>query len=217
MREVLDELRDAILHGEYAPRQRLIETELMQRYRTTRFVLRNALTRLAADGLVELQPNRGARVREITAAEAIEITEIRRAVESLVAARAAQRVTDEGIAELGALAEAMTAAVAQMDMLRYSELNAELHATVRRIADHGAAAKIIAQMHGQLVRHQFRLALMPGRPSVSLPEHLAIIDAIRARNPAAAEQAMSAHLDSVLKTLATFTDSDTPVLYGPAT
>ena len=202
MNDVFDELRAAILRGEFAPLQRLIETELAERYGTSRFVLRTALTRLATEGLVELQPNRGARVRAISIDEAIEITEIRRAVEGLVAARAAQRITDQEIAELGALGEAMTTAVANADMLRYSQLNARLHGQVRRIARHATATRIIEQLHGQMVQHQFRLSLQPGRPSVSLPEHLAIIEAICARDPERADRAMRVHLDSVLKALA---------------
>lgn len=202
-RDVLAELRSEIMRGDYAPRQRLIETELAERYASSRFVLRNALTRLAAEGLVEMQPNRGARVREITVAEAVEITEIRRAVEGLVAARAAELVTDDEIDGLRALGEQMSAAVAGTDMLRYSELNAQLHGRLRAIARHESATRIIEQLNGQLVRHQFRLSLLPGRPSVSLPEHLAIIAAVSARDPAAAEQAMRAHLTSVLATLTT--------------
>src|SRR5689334_17111309 len=136
MTDVQAELRTAILRGEYAPRQRLIETELTERYATSRFVLRNALNRLASEGLVEFQPNRGARVREISVAEAIEITEIRRAIEGLVAARAAERVTEAEVAELRALGAEMTAVVQRADMLRYSELNAALHGKVRAIARH---------------------------------------------------------------------------------
>ncbi|RSM74843.1 GntR family transcriptional regulator [Actinoplanes sp. ATCC 53533] len=209
MSDVLAELRAAILRGEYAPRQRLIENELVERYGTSRFVLRNALTRLANEGLVELQPNRGARVREISVDEAIEITEIRRAVEGLAAARAAERITDAEIAELRALGAQMTAVVNQADMLRYSELNAQLHATVRSIARHASAKTIIEQLNGQMVRHQFRLSLMPGRPSVSLPEHLAIIEAVCARDPARAEDAMRTHLTSVIEALVTFAASVT--------
>lgn len=205
MADVFDELRGAILRGEYVPRQRLIESELIERYGTSRFVLRKALTRLATEGMIELQPNRGARVREISADEAIEITEIRRAVESLVAARAAQRITDAEIAELKALGVAMAEAVANLDMLGYSELNAKLHSAVRRIADHKTATRMIDQLHGQMVRHQFRLSLVPGRPSVSLPEHQAIIDAVCARDPERAEQAMRTHLDSVLKMIVAVT------------
>ena len=204
MSDVQTELRAAILRGEYGPRQRLIEAELAERFATTRFLLRNALNRLATEGLVELQPHRGARVREISVDEAIEITETRRAVESLVAARAAQRVTDDETTELRALGEAMTAAVGQADMLRYSELNAQLHSRVRTIARHATANRIIEQLNGQIVRHQFRLSLVPGRPAVSLPEHLAIIEAVCARDPEAAERAMQAHLTSVLDALSSF-------------
>ncbi|MGK5683679.1 GntR family transcriptional regulator [Actinoplanes sp. URMC 104] len=211
MSDVFDELRAAILRGEYAPRQRLIENELTERYATSRFLLRNALTRLANEGLVELQPNRGARVREISVGEAIEITEIRRSVEGLVAARAAERITDAEIAELRALGDRMTTAVESRDMLRYSELNAQLHGRVRAIAQHATAIRIIEQLNGQMVRHQFRLSLVPGRPSVSLPEHLAIIDAVCARDPERAEQAMRAHLSSVLEALAAV--AATPIPY----
>jgi len=203
MSDVYTRLREALLRGEYAPHQRLIEADLAERFAASRFVLRNALARLAGDGLVELQPHRGARVREISVAEAIEITEIRRAVEGMVAARAAERITDPEIGDLRRLGEEMAAAVQSADMLRYSELNAQLHGTLRTLARHAAANRIIEQLHGQVVRHQFRLALMPGRPSVSLPEHLAVIEAVCARDPDKAELAMRAHLTSVLDTLRT--------------
>ena len=107
----------------------------------------------------------------------------------------------------------MTAAVDHMDMLGYSELNAQLHGSVRRIARHATATRLIEQLHGQMVRHQFRLSLVPGRPSVSLPEHLAIIDAVAARDPERAERAMHAHLDSVLKMLTAVVASAAPT--GP--
>ncbi|HEV7712980.1 MAG TPA: GntR family transcriptional regulator [Asanoa sp.] len=211
MSDVLTELRAAILRGDFAPRQRLIETELTEQYSTSRFLLRGALTQLAGEGLVELQPNRGARVREISVDEAIEITEVRQAVEGLVAARAAERVTDEEIERLRALGAEMAAVVGRTDMLRYSDLNAQLHGSVRAIARHASASRLIEQLNAQMVRHQFRLALVPGRPAVSLPEHLAIVEAVCARDPAAAERAMRAHLSSVIEALRAFA---TPSLAG---
>ena len=194
-------LRDAILRGAYAPRQRLIEAELAEEYGASRFVLRNALIALAAEGLVELQPNRGARVREISVAEAIEITEIRRGIEGLAAARAAENATETDTATLKEIGRGMRDAVEQGDLIRYSDLNVSLHAAVRDIAAHATASRILEQLNGQMVRHQFRLALAPGRPTVSLPEHLAIIDAICAHDAPAAQEAMTAHIDSVIRTL----------------
>jgi DNA-binding GntR family transcriptional regulator len=130
-----------------------------------------------------------------------------------VAARAAERITDEEITELRALGDEMTAVVRNADMLRYSELNAQLHSRIRVIAQHATATKITEQLRAQMVRHQFRLSLVPGRPSVSLPEHLAIVDAVCARDPERAERAMRAHLTSVIDMLSGFaTAPDTPVL-----
>ncbi|KRE22535.1 GntR family transcriptional regulator [Agromyces sp. Soil535] len=206
LQDVHAQLRNAILRGDFAPRQRLIEAELAERYGAGRFVIRNALLQLAADGLVELQPNRGARVREISVDEAVEITEIRRAVEGLVAARAAEQVTDAQIEELHALGESMTLAVEQGELLRYSDLNATLHSQLREIAGHATATRIIEQLNGQMVRHQFRLSLVPGRPSVSLPEHLAIIDAVCDRDSERAGRLMGEHIGSVIVTLRTLDD-----------
>ena len=206
LQDVHAQFRNAILRGDFAPRQRLIEAELAERYSAGRFVIRNALLQLAADGLVELQPNRGARVREISVDEAVEITEIRQAVEGLVAARAAEQVTAAQVEELRALGESMTRAVEQGELMRYSDLNATLHSQLREIAGHATATRIIEQLNGQMVRHQFRLSLVPGRPSVSLPEHLAIIDAVCARDPERAGRPMGEHIGSVIVTLRTLDD-----------
>ncbi|MFT4305590.1 MAG: GntR family transcriptional regulator [Microbacterium sp.] len=194
-------LRDAIVTGRYAPRQRLIEADLAVEFGASRFALRNALIALAAEGLVELQPNRGARVREISLAEAVEITEVRRAVESLVAARAAENVTAAASARLREIGDGMRAAVGTGELLRYSELNAALHTALREMAAHATATAMLENLRGQVVRHQFRLSLVAGRPAVSLPEHLAIIDAVCAGDADAAAAAMSAHVGSVITAL----------------
>src|SRR5215469_6734424 len=90
----LSALRQAILSGDLAPGQRLVEEELAGTLGVTRQSLRSALLDLTAEGLVERIPNRGARVRVVSAEEAIAITECRMALEALCAVKAAQRITD---------------------------------------------------------------------------------------------------------------------------
>lgn len=204
---VVAALHQAILRGDYAPRQRLVETDLVELYGASRFIIRDALKQLAGEGLVEIQPNKGARIREVSVREALEITEVRRVVEGLVAARAATLATAEDIRTLKALGKAMETAVQRAELLRYSDLNAELHAALRSIAKHESATRIIEQLNGQLVRHQFMLSLVPGRSGVSLDQHLDIIAAVVARDPEAAEAAMHTHIDSVIALLAQFTDA----------
>lgn len=204
--EVLQELRDAILGGEYAPRERLVETDIAEEYRTSRFIVRKALVQLAAEGLVEIQPNRGARVREISVDDAIALTEVRRALESLVAGRAAERATDDDIAELAALADDLRESVQRFEVVRYSTLNAALHTLLRRIAAHPPATKILDELNAQVVQHQFVLALVPGRPLAALREHLAIIAAVSSHDVAAAEDAMRDHISNVITALESFQD-----------
>lgn len=200
-RTVAEAVRAAILRGEFAPRQRLIEAELCERFGTSRFVVRAALQELSAQGLVEVERNRGARVREVSLGEAIEITEVRKLLEGLEAARAATRITTAGAAMLHGIVTDMRAAVARAELLTYSELNASLHAAIRDISAHETSARLLRQLRDQTVRHQFTLSLMPGRPAVSLPQHEAIVAAVTARDPDAAERAMHEHLQSVIEAL----------------
>jgi DNA-binding GntR family transcriptional regulator len=195
----VEAMRNAIVQGEYAPRQRLIEADLCERFRTSRFIVRSALQELAAQGLVEFQRNRGARVREISLGEAIEITEVRQLLEGLQAARAAERVTRAEATVLRGIVKDMRAAVANSELLVYRDLNAYLHASIRDIAAHETSARLLRQLRDQTVRHQFSLALVPGRPAVSLPQHEAIVAAVTARDPAAARRAMHEHLQSVIE------------------
>ena len=81
------------------------------------------------------------------------------------------------------LGEQLKRAVADGDLLKYSELNRELHRRVGAISGQATAVGLLYRLHAQLVRHQFQLAQRPGRPSQSLPEHLAIIDVVAGAGP----------------------------------
>jgi DNA-binding GntR family transcriptional regulator len=201
--DVAAAIREAIARGDFAPNQRLVEADLSEQFGVSRGGVRAALFELTNEGLVERIQHRGARVRAVTLDEAIEISEVRMAVEGLCAAKAAERVTDEEIAELRALGADMRTAVADGHVLTYSNLNKTLHQRIVEISGQDTAAAVLRRLRAQNVRHQFRLSLVPGRPNVSLSEHLAIVDGVCARDPEAAEQAARAHLVSVIEALRT--------------
>jgi DNA-binding GntR family transcriptional regulator len=194
-------LRRAILEGDYLPGERLVEASLCERFGTSRFIIRAALADLAAEGLVEVRRNKGAHVRKISFDEAIEITEVRMVLEGLVAARAATLVTDEQASELDEIVLLMRRAVTAGEFRRYSDLNQRLHSLIRTIGNHRTADRLIETMRAQLVRHQYTLSLLPGRPATSLPQHERIVEAIRSRSPEAAAEAMRAHIASVIEAL----------------
>jgi DNA-binding GntR family transcriptional regulator len=198
---VMERIRRRILSGEFAPNQRLIESELCQDYNASRLVVRIALQNLASDGLVELQKNRGARVRAISREEAIEIVEVRKALEGLSAARAAQLATAADRAELEEIAAEMRTAVESGAVLNYAQLSSRLHEAIQRISNNQTCAKMLDRLNAQMVRHQFSLILQPGRAAVSLGYHEQVVQAISRADSVEAEKAMRQHLESLSEEL----------------
>lgn len=194
-------LRRDILDGRFPPGDRLLEIPLAEQYECGRGAVRSALVQLAAEGLVDREANRGATVRRISVAEAVQITEARAALEGLIAAHAARRAGDGERAELRDIIGRMRAAVADEAHVEYSDLNAVLHRRLREMSGHDVAGDLVANLRNRAAHHQYRLAMMPGRPEQSLEQHAAIVDAVVAADPDAAQQAMQAHLASVRETL----------------
>ncbi|MQA08017.1 MAG: FCD domain-containing protein [Pseudonocardiaceae bacterium] len=205
-------IRDSIVRGDFVPNQRLVEADLSAQFSASRASVRAALLELTNEGLVERVQNRGARVRAVSLDEAVEICEVRMVVEGLCAAKAAERITAKEIKELKEIGKSMRKAVSNGDVLGYSQLNQQLHRRVREIGEQQTATQVLDRLRAQSVRHQFRLAMHPGRPSTSLPEHLAIIDAICQHDAEAAERAARTHLRSVIAALREVDQASTPVL-----
>jgi len=204
---VAEVLREAIRAGEMAPGHRLVELDLAEQFGVTRAAVRAALLDLTSEGLVERIANRGARVRLIPLDEALQIVECRAVLEGLCAARAAERVQGEDRAALRELGELMRTAVAAGQVMAYSALNQQLHAHILRLSGQQVASALLERLGAQTVRHQFRLSLRPGRPQTSLPEHLALIEAVCSGDAAAAELAARNHLASVAEALRRSTES----------
>ncbi len=199
--DLTQQIREAILGGEFAPQQRLIEADISERFDATRAAVRTALLNLTGEGLVERLPNRGARVRAISVDEAVEIVEVRIGLESLVARKAAERRTDADAEQLRDLRDRIRGAVSSGDLVEYARLNQEMDRRIREISGHETAMQLLERLRAQSARHQFRLAFHPGRAAESAPEHVAIIDAVLAKDADAAEAATRAHLEGIVGVL----------------
>ena len=199
--EAYERLRDQLSQGRLLPGQRLVEADLVDELGVSRAVVRAVLSRLAHEGLLEKEPNRGARVRRVSEAEAVEITEARAVLEALAARHAAERATAENIAAMRALLTEMKDLLAAGDLLAYSDCNSRLHGLVVTASGHGTAQQLIANLRAQMVRFQYRTILVPGRAAQSFAEHTALVDAVAAHDPEAAEAAMKAHLTHVSSNL----------------
>jgi DNA-binding GntR family transcriptional regulator len=204
---VVDRLRSDILESVFMPGEHLVELNLCERYDCGRAAVRAALLQLESEGIVERQANRGALVRRVTVAEAIEITEARAALEALAAARAARHVTDTESEELRGVIIDMRRAVEDNDAAKYSGLNKYLHRRLREISQHTVAAEILENLRNRAVQSQYRLAMMPGRQAESLEQHAAIVDGVVTHDEKAAAAAMEDHMLSVIDILGRWGDA----------
>jgi DNA-binding GntR family transcriptional regulator len=199
--ESYDRLRRAIITGELQPNERLVELDLSERLGIGRTAIRTALVRLEADGLVERERHRGAKVRLVSESEAAEIIETRGVLEGLCAREAALRATATDVDRLREILATLRELLDAGDLMAASDEQAVLHRTIAELSGHDTARRLILDLNSQIVRYQYRPILVPGRPRDSFAEHTAIVDAIADGDPDAAEEAMRSHLANVAGTL----------------
>jgi DNA-binding GntR family transcriptional regulator len=192
-----DALREAIVRGDIAPEARLVESEISTNFKMSRGAVRTALIRLEEEGLVVREPHRGARVRKVSDAEAVEILQVRAVLEGLAVRLTAERIDDAGATRLRALLERHRELLEGGDLLGASDANADLHAALLELSGHGTARRLIRALNSQTVRYQYRTILIPGRPAASVAEHTAIVEAVVAGRADEAEAAMRIHLFNV--------------------
>jgi DNA-binding GntR family transcriptional regulator len=140
-------------------------------------------------------------VRLVGAQEAVEILEARAVLEGLAARHAALRATPADVEGLREILAGMRRRLDAGDLLGASDENAVLHRRLLEISGHGTAARLIATLKSQLVRFQYRTIMLPGRSERSFGEHTAIVDAVAAGDPEAAQVAMRTHLSHVAEAL----------------
>jgi DNA-binding GntR family transcriptional regulator len=194
-------LREAIIGGRFQPNERLVEASVANMLGVGRTAVRAALVRLDQEGLVTLEPNRGARVRLVSGGEALEIEEVRATLEAMLARRAATEASPHHLRDLQEVLVEMRRRVAEKDALGYSELNARFHRLIWAASGHATASRLVGSLKSQSIRFQYQTILRPGRTERSLQEHEAIVAALTARDGDGAEAAMRRHLAEVIDTL----------------
>lgn len=145
-------LRSAIQTGVLAPGAQLVERELATHLGISRVPVREAIQRLADEGLVKRTANRGAMVYLPSVEEIEEITSIRIVLEQFVVERVMQRWTPESEATLRAIVDAMRDGVGERDRPRLANLDTEFHATTWRMAEHAVLMEMASSLRQRVVR-----------------------------------------------------------------
>jgi DNA-binding GntR family transcriptional regulator len=172
-------LERRIIQGALQPRQRIIEQEICRQVRLSRSPVREALRLLAADGLVEIYPRRGARVADITRAEIHDVFQVFEELEVLGTRLAAGRMTPEALTRLSHLMRAMQSAAPAGNVRSYFRLNARWHEQLYACAGNQKLALLLRNLGKQITRFRFAALAAPGRLMRSLEEHQALLAAVR--------------------------------------
>jgi DNA-binding GntR family transcriptional regulator len=196
-------LREAIVSGDLPPGADIDKQAICERLGVSRFPVSEALARLQAEGLVEIQPQRGTRVTRIRLGDVRESTFIRRALESHTV-RALARRHDEALVEaLERNLRYQSAAVAAGDRDGFHALDLEFHQILVDALGFGRVRIAVEQARASLDRVR-RLLASPRRHAVTFGEHEQIVSALRIGDSDGAARAMEAHLDAVVTELEGF-------------
>jgi DNA-binding GntR family transcriptional regulator len=190
-------MRERILSGAFAPRTHLKEAELAARIGISRTPVRDALRRLAGEGLVAMERDRGTYVAEFSREEIAEIFALRAGLEGYAAARAARRITAAQLTRLERLAGEMEAQARREERFtRFATLNNEFHLTVLEAAGSPRLANLLVPLVNIPIVLLKHYNWQPGRVDIarSNHDHRELIAALRARDPVRARARMHQHV-----------------------
>jgi len=192
--EVAVRLRQRIVEGQLAPGAKLNERELSELLQVSRTPLREAIKMLAAEGLVELLPNRGAVVAQMSEQDVMDTFEVIAGLEGQSGQLAAERITDAQLNEIRALHYEMLAAFTRRDLPTYYRLNALIHTHINAAAGNRVLTQTWSNVNARLQALRFRSNFDDAKWKRAMKEHERMIELLTARDAAGLRELMITHL-----------------------
>ncbi len=187
-------LREEILSGQLPAGSELQEVALSKTLGVSRGPIREAIGRLAAEGLVTVRPRRGAVVRALSSDEFIEAYQVREALETMAVRLAVPKLTAENLAALERAIDDMSARGAAGDVQGFFEANTAFHLVFFDAAGNRMLADLYRQLRAQIDRHRLRSLELRGDVRRSIAEHKAILRAAKAGDVERAVHLVSEHI-----------------------
>lgn len=196
--EVLERLRDMIIEGRLEPGQRINEGQIGAQLGVSRTPLREAIKTLVSEGLVEIQPAKGAVVRKFTARDLYQVLEVLKSLEQLGGRMACGQGSDASIEAIHALHKRMLVLYETRERLEYFKLNQAIHSAI--VAASGNT--VLMEMHETLQARIKRLRFIgnegPVKWAGAVAEHEDMMAALLKRDAGALSEAIGRHMDSTL-------------------
>ncbi|MGY8905576.1 MAG: GntR family transcriptional regulator [Burkholderiales bacterium] len=212
--QVAQQLRQLLVEGQIAPGAKLNERALCEVLHVSRTPLREAIKMLAAEGLVELLPNRGAIAVSLSAGDVLHTFEVMAGLEALSGELAARRITDTELAEIRALHFEMLATWMRRDLSAYYRLNALIHRAINAAAKNPVLTATYNQVNARLQALRFRSNQDEDKWCEAVQEHEQMVQALADRDAAAMRRVLTQHLlhkrDVVLGQLQSLANSVQP-------
>jgi DNA-binding GntR family transcriptional regulator len=200
--EVADWIRDRIRKGQFSPEQRLVEVDIIRKTGCSRLKAREAFQRLAAEGLVEIEPFRGASVRSTSLEEVRHIYRARAALEGVTAADFVRFASAAQRQRLQEVQLELERCVNERSPERFGRLNNEWHNLLVEGSGNAVVAELLQRLNVPIHRLLFDSFYDAERLRTANEDHRQILQAISANDPAAAESAMRAHVEAGFRMLA---------------
>ena len=204
--QAAEKLRQQIFAGELAPGSFVDEAALCEQLAVSRTPLREAFRLLAADGLVDLEPNRGARVVALSERDIRELFEVMGALEALAGELASSRIADADVAELKALTFEMLACHARSDLPAYYRINRAIHDRIALAAGNEMLRRTYETLNRRIQNLRFRSNFDRAKWDLAAREHVRMVELLERRDAAGLAALLRGHLarkcDAVLEVLA---------------
>ena len=195
--EVVEKLRELILAGDLEPRSRIDEAALCERFGISRTPLREAIKLLAADGLLDLLPNRGARVAALSESEIEEIVQVVGVLEALAGELACQRITETELSAIETANLEMVEAWKAKDYSRYFERNREIHEAIMESSRNSALQTVYRSLSGRVQRARFSAHKTEEQWKRAIDDHNLMVILLKRRDGAALSQLMRDHASNM--------------------
>lgn len=199
--ELTEAVRALIMSGELAAGEKVPEKDLCEVYGVSRTPMREALKVLATDGLLTLEPNRGAWVSQITEADLEDVFPVMGVLEALAGELACQKITDEEIAEIAALHDAMVDHYSNRRLHDYFATNQQIHEAILRAARNQTLATQYRALTARVRRFRYIANMSDQRWMRAVEEHVLILDHLRKRDGEAMALVLRAHVHNKLETV----------------
>ena len=193
---VFQTLRQAILYGELKPGERLMDIALANRLGVSRTPVREAIRMLELEGLVVMEPRKGAHVAQITEKDLNDVLEVRLGLEELVVQFASERITEEELQNLKAAEEEFEQSMQRNDLVALAAADVKFHEVIYQATHNQRLVQMINNIKEQMYRYRMEYLKDVKVRETLVKEHRQLLQALEEHCQESAEDSIRAHIQN---------------------